>query len=101
MPAPYFQWDLYRKIDAIDGSRDGVKTVMGAPTGTHCWTYAENGIKRSRDHLAVQAKEIAGMAAWNDNRFGESQVFISDTLHAAMRAAGVSGYGAQSEWAET
>ena len=100
LPSPYFQWDVYRKIDAIDGSRDGVKTVMGAPTGTHRWTYAGGGIKRCRDYLAVLAERTAGMAAWTDFRFGESRVFISDALHEAMRAAGVSGYEAQSEWAE-
>lgn len=99
-PTPYFHWNVYRKIDAIDGTRDGVKTVMGAPTGTHRWTYAGGGIKRTREHLAVLAEKTTGMAAWNDFRFGDSQVFISDALHAAMRSAGVSGYEAQSEWAE-
>ena len=100
LPTPYFHWDVYRKLDAIDGSRDGVKTVMGPPTGTHLWTYAGGGIGRGRDHLAVLAREMAGMAAWNDFRFGDSQVFISDALHGATRAAGVSGYEVRSEWAE-
>lgn len=99
-PRRYFHWDVYRKVDAIDGSRDGVKTVMGAPTGTHRWTYAGGGTKRTRDHLAVQSSVVADLAAWTDFRFGETKVFVSDALFDAMRLAAITGFQPESEWAE-
>ncbi len=99
-PVRYFAWHVFRKVDAIDPSLGGVKTVSGEPDGRHSWTYIAQGIPRSRKTLGVRKDVIAGMAAWLDYRSHWYNVFIPDALHDAMKAAGITGFRAQSEWSE-
>jgi len=97
----YFVWDVYRKVDAVDPSCEGVKNVVaGTPNGNHLWTFSQG--PRSRDRLAVRKDMIGGMAVWKDFRFRPQYNFISDAMHAAFQGAGVKDYESysNSEWDE-
>lgn len=98
-PVQYYVWDVYRKVDAIDPSCVGVKSVGGPVDGNHAWTYAAGGIARSRETLAVKHDVIASMVAWIDYRM-IGRCFISDILFKEMQSQALTGFSAQSEWSE-
>ncbi|MBV2360784.1 DUF1629 domain-containing protein [Thalassococcus sp. CAU 1522] len=99
-PARYYVWHVHRKVDAIDASFGGLETVSGEPDGRHSWTYVADGIPKSRERLAVRKNVIQDMAVWHDYRFHWYCVFVRDSLFEKMKALGLTGYRAQSEWAE-
>ena len=99
-PDQYYVWDVYRKVDAIDPSLGGVKTVAGPADGHHLWTVASAKEPRSRESLALKKDVIQGMVAWTDVRFGDYNYFIADDLFDQMKAQALTGFSAASEWAE-
>ncbi|SMX31419.1 imm11 family protein [Actibacterium lipolyticum] len=96
----YYVWDVFRKVDAIDPSSKGVKSVGGPVDGHHSWTYTAGGVKRTRETLAVKRDVIAGMAAWNDIRMSNGGCFIADALFNKMQFHALTGFSPRSEWSE-
>ena len=97
---PYYHWDVFRRIDAIDPNSEGMTTVAGTVDGNHRWTYASGPRPWTKDELILSKTRIAGMAAWNDFRFDRDYVFLADSLHEKMNAAQITGFSAQSVWSE-
>jgi hypothetical protein len=98
--SPYYHWDVFRRIDAIDPSSEGLETVSGPVDGNHRWTFAPTSKPKNKDQLILSKARIEGMAAWIDFRFDRGYVFVSDSLHEKMNAAQITGFSAQSIWSE-
>lgn len=94
----YHVWWVHKKVDAIDPTSEGVKTVAGEIDGKHAWTHV--GAK-TPERLRVLKSVIAGLSAWNDFRFQPfAGIFISDALYTDMVAQEMSGFEAESIWSE-
>ena len=89
---------MHKKVDAIDPTSEGVKTVAGEIDGKHAWTHVG---AQTPERLRVLKSVISGLTAWNDFRFQPAfGIFISDALYADMVAQEMSGFKADSIWSE-
>lgn len=102
---PRYFWNLTEVIDAIrfdEPWHRGLRPVgVNQKLGEGDWfTQDVEGVTDQREMRAVDAKKIAGRAAWYDIRHAQ-WIFISDVLFQAMEAQGLThAWRVTSEWAE-
>ncbi|QFT45567.1 hypothetical protein FIU97_03165 [Roseivivax sp. THAF40] len=97
---PYWHWDVFRRIDAIDPSSEALESVSGPVDGNHRWSFKSAPKPWTKEHLILSKPKIEGMAAWVDFRFDRGYPFLSDSLHEKTIAAQITGFSAQSVWSE-
>ena len=93
----YYVWWVHKVADAIDETSEGLKQVASGPLdGRHMWTH--NG-PLTPERLRVYKDKVEGLNAWIDFRYSPTnKKFISDSLFAALEAAKLTGFSAETVW---